>query len=119
MNRDFGGKWQAVAEEAMGGMKGWRVEHPRATMAEIEEELDKRLAKLRVQMLTDTALASDSTEMTTGAEEERVRCVECGKALEARGKQERLLTSQHNQVVRLERSYGVCPQCEAGFFPSG
>lgn len=119
MNRDFGGKWQAIAEEAMSGMKGWRLEHPRATMQEIEEELDERLAKLRVQMLTDTAMASESTEIRGGTAAERALCPACGKAVEARGKQERLLTSQHNQVVRLERSYGVCPQCEAGFFPSG
>jgi hypothetical protein len=119
MNRDFGGKWQGIAEEAMWGMKEWRLEHPRATMQEIEAELDERLAKLRVQMLTDTAMASERTEMTNGVGEERVKCPECGKALEARGKQERLLTSQHNQVVKLERSYGVCPQCAAGFFPSG
>jgi hypothetical protein len=119
MKRDFGEKWQGVAEEAMAGMKEWRVEHPRATMVEIEEELDQRLAKLRVQMLTDTALASESTEITEKGEAERALCPACGKALEARGKQERLLTSQHNQVVKLERSYGVCPHCEAGFFPSG
>jgi hypothetical protein len=119
MKRDFGEKWQGVAEEAMAGMKEWRVEHLRATMEEIEEELDRRLAKLRVQMLTDTALASESTEMTGKGEAERALCPECGKGLEARGKQERLLTSQHNQVVKLERSYGVCPHCEAGFFPSG
>ncbi len=119
MKRDFGRKWPGVAEEAMSGMKEWRLEHPRATMVEIEEELDKRLAKLRVQMLTDTAMASDSTEMTSGVEAVRAVCLECGKGLEARGKQERLLTSQHNQVVRLERSYGVSAQCEGGFFPSG
>jgi predicted RNA-binding Zn-ribbon protein involved in translation (DUF1610 family) len=119
MNSDFGGKWQGIAEEAMRGVKGWRLAHPRATMQEIEEELDKQLARLRVQMLTDTAMASASTAMRSGVEAERAVCPECGKALEARGKQERLLTSQHNQVVKLERSYGVCPQCEAGFFPSG
>ncbi len=117
MKRDYGSNWQAVAEEAMAGMQEWRVEHLRATMVEIEEELDKRLAKLRVQMLTDTVMASERTEM--GGEGKRMECPECGKAVEARGKQERLLTSQHNQVVRLERSYGVCPHCEAGFFPSG
>ena len=118
MQKDFDGKWQEVAEEVMSGMKEWRLEHPRATLCEIERALDEHLTKLRVRMLTDAAMASAAAEMTN-AEGEAAVCAECGQEVEARGKQERLLTSQQNQVVRLERSYGVCPQCGAGFFPSG
>lgn len=124
MRQDFDAKWHEVAEEVMSGMKEWRIEHPRATLREIEKALDERLGKMRVRMLTDAAMASAAAEMTlTGGDRaegsDRSVCLECGEALEARGKQERLLTSQHNQVVRLERSYGVCPHCGAGFFPSG
>lgn len=117
MNRDFDVKWQAVAEEVMSGMKEWRIEHPRATLREIERALDERLAKMRVRMLADTALASAAAGMTNAEEREQTVCPECGEKLEARGKQERWLTSQHNQTLRLERSYAVCPQCGAGFFP--
>lgn len=117
MNRDFDVKWPAVAEEVMSGMKEWRIEHPRATLREIERALDERLAKMRVRMLADTALASVAAEMTNAEEREPVVCPECGEKLEARGKQARWLTSQHNQTLRLERSYAVCPQCGAGFFP--
>jgi hypothetical protein len=114
MRTDFDEQWQAAAEAVVRGMKEWRLQHPRATLREIEEALDERLGSLRVRLLTDSALASGAAEAAgVGV------CGQCGQPLEARGRQERLLTSQHNQVVRLERSYGVCPHCEAGFFPSG
>ncbi len=119
MQQDFDAKWQEVAEEVTSGMKQWRIEHPRAKLQEIERALDERLAKMRVRMLADAALASAATDMTNAEGREQAICPECGQEAEARGKQERLLTSQHNQVLRLERSYGVCPHCGAGFFPSG
>jgi YgiT-type zinc finger domain-containing protein len=123
MQKDFDGKWHEVAEEVMSGAQRapqeWRIEHPRATLSEIEKALDERLAKMRVRMLGDAALASAAAEMTSGEEREPTLCPECGGRMEARGKQERLLTSQHNHTLRLERSYAVCPHCGAGFFPSG
>jgi predicted RNA-binding Zn-ribbon protein involved in translation (DUF1610 family) len=119
MRTDFDAKWDELAEEVMSGMKEWRIQHPRATLGEIEGALDERLAKMRARMLADAALASAAADITSSEEEERPVCPECGKGLEARGKQERRLTSQSNQVLRLERSYAVCPQCQAGFFPSG
>lgn len=118
MRRDFDGQWRELAEEVMSGMKEWRIEHSRATLREIEDALDERLAKMRVRMLADTALASEAADITRG-EGDRPICPECGKELEARGKRDRHLTSQSNQVLKLERSYAVCPQCKAGFFPSG
>ena len=119
MREDFDAKWHELAEEVMSGMKEWRLKHPRATLCEIESTLDERLGKMRARMLADTALASAATEMTRSEGGEGWRCPACGKELEMRGKQERLLTSQYNQSLRIERRYGVCPQCEAGFFPSG
>lgn len=119
MREDFDAKWRELAEEVMSGMKEWRLRHPRATLHEIENALDERLAKMRARMLADTALASAAAEMTRGEGGEGLACPTCGKELEMRGRHERVLTSQHNQTLRIERRYGVCPQCEAGFFPSG
>jgi YgiT-type zinc finger domain-containing protein len=119
MNKEFDGEWQGVAEEVMGEMKAWRVGHPQATMQEIEKALDVRMAKLRVQMLADMVMASETADLTDGEGKGEVACPECGGRVEARGKQERRLTSQQNQTIRIVRSYAVCPQCGAGFFPSG
>lgn len=119
MRTDFDSQWRELAEEVMSGMKEWRLQHPRAKLREIEDALDERLGKMRVRMLADAALASAAADITRGEEEERPICPECGEEVKARGKHDRQLTSQSNQVLILERSYAVCPQCKAGFFPSG
>lgn len=119
MRTDFDASWPKLAEEVMSGMKEWRIGHPSATLREIEDALDERLGKMRARMLADAALASARADLTGGEKEERVVCPECGGEVEARGKRIRRLTSQANQVLNLARSYADCPQCEAGFFPSG
>ena len=119
MDFDFDAKWSELAEEVMSGMKEWRLQHPRATFREIEQALDERLGKMRARMLQDAALASAAADLKGAQEEERPVCPACGAQLEGRGTALRELTTQHNQTVRLTRSYGVCPQCGAGLFPPG
>ena len=111
--------WQGLADEVFSGMAEWRVQHPRATFAQIEHEVDARLAGLRVRLVQDVALRSARTELVALPPEERPVCPHCGTPLEARGKKTRRLTTRHNQVVRLERSYAVCPACGGGLFPPG
>lgn len=119
MNEDFDAQWDELAEEVMSGMKEWRLQHPKATLRQIEQALDERLAKMRARMLQDAALASAAADIKAGQEAARPVCPECGARLEARGTEVRQLTTQHNQTLNLVRSYGVCPQCGAGFFPPG
>jgi len=119
MRSDFDGRWHELAEEVMSGMKEWRLQHPKATLREMEVALDERLGQMRARMLADLALASAAADIQAAQEEERPLCPQCGRALEARGQQKRVLTTQHNQPLELERSYGVCPTCQAGFFPPG
>ena len=119
MNEDFDAKWDELAEEVMSGMKEWRLQHPKATLRQIEQALDERLAKMRVRMLQDAALASAAADIKEAQEVERPVCPECGAKLKGRGRETRQLTTQHNQTLDLTRSYGVCPECGAGFFPPG
>ena len=119
MKQDFDAKWDELAEEVMSGMKEWRLQHPKATLREIEQALDERLAKMRARMLQDAALASSAADIKAAQEAERPRCPECGAPLAERSHALRRLTTQHNQTLALERSYGVCPQCGAGVFPPG
>ncbi len=107
--------WRQLAEEALSGMSGWRVAHPRATLAEIEAETDRRLAELRARLIQDTAQDSAAAEM--GETVARPVCPTCGVKLVKRGKRTRRLTTSHEQAVTLERQYLACPQCGAGFFP--
>ena len=111
--------WQGVADEVFSGMAEWRVQHPRATLAEIEHAVDERLAGLRARLVEDVALRSARAELAALPAGERPVCAQCGTILEARGKKTRRLTTRHNQVVRLERSYAVCPTCGGGLFPPG
>jgi len=110
-------RWREMSEEVIEGMKVWRQEHPRATLKEIETTLDERLARLRAQMLQDTALSSPARTWSEQAEAER--CPVCGTKLKGRGQHERELQTQGHQTVVLEREYGECPGCGAGLFPPG
>ena len=115
-NKDFARHWPELSEEVVTGMKEWRLQHPKATLREIETALDERLGRLRARMLQDAALASDQADWT---EAEAPRCPECGAGLRARVQAERHLQTHGGQEIKLVRRYGVCPACGAGIFPPG
>jgi len=115
---DLDARWHELAEEVITGMKEWRMHHPKATFGEIEAALDERLSRLRARMLEDALLASRAADWEAEGGAKPV-CPRCGAALQGRGKEPRELTTQHDQVLRLEREYGVCPQCHTGLFPPG
>ena len=109
--------WRGISEEIIVGMTEWRQQNPKATFRAIEEELDRRLAELRARMLADLAVTSASAEWGTG--QEAPVCPECGAELQAKGKKERKLQTRGGREVKLEREYGICPQCGQGIFPPG
>ena len=111
------GKWNGLSEEIMSGMAEWREQHPKATIREIEAEIDQRLSELRAQMISETAMASAQAEWERGAN--GVVCPKCGEKLEKKGKKKRTLVTQGGREVELIREYGVCPRCGQGIFPPG
>jgi RNase P subunit RPR2 len=119
MKTDFDAGWDKLCREVLNELREWRVGHPRATLSEMETALDEQLDRQRAQMLEDLALASEVADLSILPVEERPKCPECGSALQPRGKQERRLQTEGDQEVKLKRSYGVCPTCKVGFFPSG
>lgn len=112
-------RWRQLAEEVLMGMKEWRLQHPKATFAEIEQALDERWAKARARILADAAMVSAAADPTRARPEERPRCAQCGVLLEARGQETRHLRTSYEQDVALRRSYAVCPACGQGLFPPG
>jgi YgiT-type zinc finger domain-containing protein len=110
-------KWRGESEEIISGMMEWRLQNPKATLAEIEAEVDERLAGMRARMITDAAMASRSAEWETGSK--TGRCPNCGGELEKKGKKRRKLATRGGKEVELEREYGVCPKCGQGIFPPG
>ena len=109
--------WQKVSGEVAEGMIEWRREHPKAKLREIEEELDRRLGRLRAKMLEDAAQQSEQQRWKEG--EGAPTCPECGKGLKRRGQGRRQLQTNGQELIELEREYGVCPECGQGFFPPG
>lgn len=110
------GSWEKLAQEVLSGMKDWRVQHPRATFAEIEEAVEEQIARLRAKMLEE---AVQWRAAQAGELKQDMRCPGCGRELQDRGKQVRHVITQGHQQVQLERSYGYCPTCRVGFFPPG
>ncbi len=102
--------------ELMSGMAEWRQQHPKATLREMEVELDERLAQVRAKMLEDLAAASKVADWAEGA---APKCPECGEAMVKGGEATRELTTYGGKGIGLKRQYARCPACGAGFFPSG
>lgn len=109
--------WRQLSEQITIGMREWREQHPKATLREMEEELDTRWARVRARMLQDMALASDAAAWADRPRLHHPTCPECGERLQERGQQPRTLQTHGGQDLTLIRSYGVCPACAAGLFP--
>lgn len=105
--------WEAMYERVSAELTVWRKAHPRATFTEIEAEIDRRMNRLRAQMLAD--LTGEDGQ----AEEEELYCPECGERMQRRGKKKRRLQVQGGEEIELERHYAICPSRGKGFFPPG
>lgn len=124
----FSDHWTTLSAEVLSGMEQWRAQHPRASLQEIEAELDRRLAQGRARLLEHLAQQSAATAWTgastpheaserTREPEARPRCPQCDVGLAPRGRKTRRLKTQGDQELTLQREYGVCPQCGQGLFP--
>jgi hypothetical protein len=109
--------WHQLTEEITQAMSEWREQHPKATLREIESELDARLAHARARLLEDLAMTSSAASWQQAPRLHSPPCPECGKVLDQRGSHPRTLLTQGDQQLTLQRSYGVCPACGAGLFP--
>ena len=119
MRKDIDQSWRELSEEVMSGMKEWRLQHPRATLTDIEAALDERLARMRARILEDAALASAAADWRSTAETAVPTCSKCGQPLQARGSHPRQVQTHGGQTLTLLREYGVCPACGTGLFPPG
>ena len=112
-------RWQQEGAAILSGFKEWRLQHPRATLSEIEAALDERWAVARARILEDAALASAATDLRALPEAERPRCRACGALMAVRGPAERHLTTTYAQPLTLRRHYAVCAACDQALFPPG
>jgi transposase len=116
LKRSVQGRQKSNELMMLTGMSEWRQQHPMATLREIEEAMDERLAKLRAGMLEDLVQMSPQADWRQAPEEKRPLCEQRGKALQNRGKRSRWLQTSGGQQVEIERSYRTCPDCGQGLF---
>ena len=109
--------WQDLLEDVLTGMREWRAAHPKATFAEIERAVEEHIDALRAQFIQDVVATSAAADVASRPVGERPHCPDCGELMESRGQRDRVLTVPGNRLVRLRRSYVVCPACGAGIFP--
>jgi hypothetical protein len=114
---DFAGRWRELSEAIMVGIEEWRLQHPQATLWEMEAAGDAHLADLRTQMLQDVALASQAAERSRVHAQARPRCPQGETPVEARGPRARQVRPHQGQTWRLRRSDAVGPACQVGLFP--
>ena len=105
----------ALSDEILTGMHEWRLQHPDASLSEIEHALDERWYRIRARMLEDLALQCEAAIWQSAAA--RPSCPDCGRRLIRRGRQPRQLKSHGNHELTYTRSYGYCPNCKKGHFP--
>jgi RNase P subunit RPR2 len=113
---DLQERWKKQGEEAFACVAQWRVAHPQATLAQIEQAVDEQIHRLRARMIEQAAQASAAAEKEAS---QGLVCEHCGQALQARGRASRRWQTQGGQQVEVERTYVSCPQCGGGFFPPG
>ena len=111
--------WHTLSADILTGMAEWRQQHPKATLREMEAELDVRWARLRARMLEDMALQAVSANWEEAPATDQPPCPQCGVPLQARGQHTRHLQTHGGRDLALTRSYGVCPSCQDGLFPPG
>ena len=99
-----GSGWSGEAQGALLGLRDWRAQHPDATLADMEAELDRRWHALRAQILADMALAHRAAEVSGAEVGQRRPCPRCGGRLRDEGEHERTLQTLGNTEVRLIRA---------------
>ena len=113
---DLQQRWEDQGEDVFAAVAQWRAEHPKATLAEIEQAVDEQMNRLRARMIEQAAQASAAVESEAS---QGLVCEQCGQPLQSRGKARRTWQTQGGQQIEVERSYVTCPQCGGGFFPPG
>jgi hypothetical protein len=80
---------ETFSHEIVTGMYEWRLQHPNATLTEIEAALDERWYRVRARVLADLTLRSSAANWQGRAALEQPTCPGCGQPLIRRGQQPR------------------------------
>lgn len=100
-------------EKEVDELLNWREGSEPPTLSQMEAELLKRRKEISQAML-EGLLSGEENQGPVKAPE----CPKCQVAMENKGKREKVIETRLG-TLRMERDYYACPECGAGFFPSG
>lgn len=98
-----------AATAAHARLQQWRRDHPRATLREIEEAVDRHLARLRTTLIAQVAHQEQAAT--------RPACPTCGEPMQRVGTRERTVTTAQDEALTLRGAGYRCPACGVGLFP--
>ena len=79
-------KWRDLQDKNNAAIEEWQREHPEATLTEIEEAVDSRIADVRTRMVEELAQGGRTAKLARPAKEERPECPRCGQPVAANDK---------------------------------
>jgi hypothetical protein len=108
---------KSLSDEIIQEMSVWNSNNPDATFLEIEIKAKELASKLEARLIQGSAQDKERDKWSKREEKERPTCPHCHVPLISRGKQLRKIQGTRGREIKIERSYGTCPKCGAGFFP--
>lgn len=108
---------KSLSDEIIQEMSVWNSSNPDATFLEIEIKARELASRLEARLIQGSAQLKETDKWSERGEKERPTCPHCHVPLISRGPRKRNLQGTRGRKIELERNYGTCPKCGAGFFP--
>jgi hypothetical protein len=100
-----------AARQSYRRLQQWQVEHPTATLGEIEQQTRQERRQLMGQLISNLMAGRGADDP-----EARPRCPHCGQRM--RLQDERCLPVETLEgPIQVTRPYYYCRSCHEGFFP--
>ncbi len=93
------------------------MQHPKATLQEIEDAVDERLRRLRKRMVEDAVQASGAADWSQHPKEERPRCTRAGRRSSRVGSRSGDCKRKAEHRWSWSAAMAPAPGVGAGFFP--
>lgn len=100
-------------EEELDRLLNWEEKAKRPTLSQIEEQVLASRKKMSEEMLKEMLRGQESQSPVEG-----VKCPKCGKLMEDKGKEPKLVETRAGSIL-MERTRYYCPDCKIGIFPPG
>jgi uncharacterized protein with PIN domain len=100
-------------EEELDRIMTWEENTKRPTLSQIEEQVLASRKKISEGILKELLKGQESQSPVEG-----IKCPKCGKAMEDKGKELKLVETRAGSLL-MERTRYYCPQCKIGIFPPG